>query len=223
MLHVENLTYQYGTLTVLSGLSLRLAAGQVGLLFGENGSGKSTLLRCVAAWTQAREGSMSANEVPHTQDRDYRQQLMFVPDVPDFYDELTAWEHAHLIGQLHRVPAWQERAASLLERFRLMGHRDTLPFTFSRGMRLKLAICLALLVRPPLLLLDEPFAALDALAGQTLWQTLQEHAAQGGAVLFSSHSVPADVRPDVLFHLRDGKAEAIEPSGSVDLARLLES
>jgi len=222
MLHIENLTYQYGTLTVLKDLSLRLSAGQVALLFGENGAGKSTLLRCVAGWTQIRAGTIAVQGVSlNEQDRAYRQQVALVPDTPDFYDELTAWEHLQLNAQLHRIPAWQDRAAHLLERFRLIEQKDALPFTFSRGMRYKLALCLALLIRPPLLLLDEPFAALDALARQTLWQALAEHAERGGAVLFSSHSAPPGAQPDVLLHLRDGQIEPVEASGDVDLTALL--
>jgi len=222
MLHIENLTYQYGTLTVLKDLSLRLSAGQVALLFGENGAGKSTLLRCVAGWTQVRTGTIAVQGVSlREQDRAYRQQVALVPDTPDFYDELTAWEHLQLNAQLHRIPAWQDRAAYLLDRFRLTEQKGALPFTFSRGMRYKLALCLALLIRPPLLLLDEPFAALDALARQTLWQALAEHAEQGGTVLFSSHSAPPGAQPDVLLHLRDGQIEPVEASGEVVLTALL--
>jgi len=222
MLHVENLTYQYGTLVVLRDLSLHLAPGQVGLLFGENGAGKSTLLRCVAGWTEPRKGSLAVDGATlRGEDREYRARVAFVPDTPDFYDELTAWEHLHLVGQLHRLPDWQDRATHLLERFRLLEHQGALPFTFSRGMRAKLALCMALLISPPLLLLDEPFNALDALARQTLWQALRAHAEQGGAVLFSSHSIASGVEPDVLLHLRDGQIEPVEPPDSLDLTGLL--
>ena len=80
----SNLTYQYGTLTVLKDLSLRLSAGQVALLFGENGAGKSTLLRCVAGWTQVRTGADRVQGVSlREQDRAYRQQVALVPDAPE--------------------------------------------------------------------------------------------------------------------------------------------
>ncbi|MBN1564508.1 MAG: heme ABC exporter ATP-binding protein CcmA [Anaerolineae bacterium] len=222
ILDVTNLVYHYGTLTVLDDLSFHLASGHMGLLVGQNGAGKTTLLRCLAGWTQVSKGHIVINGIAcREQERAYRKQVIFVPDTPNFYDELTAWEHLQFVAQLHRLTAWQTRGTNLLQHFQLLTHKDTLPFTFSRGMRYKLALCLALLVQPPLLLLDEPFGPLDALAQQTLWQTLKQHTRQGGTVLFSSHMIPATESPDVVLHLRQGQIKTIEPRATTDLAQLL--
>lgn len=218
MLRIHHLTYQYGTLVVLRDLSLHLPPGQVGLLFGENGAGKSTLLRCIAGWTRVSRGTISVNGVScQEHERDYRRQVVFVSDTPDFYDELTAWEHLQLIAQLHRIPAWQDHAARLLQQFRLSDSQDSFPFTFSRGMRYKLALCMALLVHPPLLLLDEPFASLDALAAQTLWRTFRHYTSSGGLTVFSSHTIPSHDQPDVILHLHQGQIETLSPAEAVGL------
>lgn len=219
---VDNLHYQYGAQTVLNGASLQLPPSQVALLVGKNGAGKSTLLRCIAGWTPITVGEVTINgESIHGQDEAFYKQVVFVPDTPDFYDELTAWEHLQFIAKLNRIPEWEIRAKQLLHRLDLSEYVDAFPFTFSRGMRYKLALSMALLVQPPLLLLDEPFGPLDAIASQTLWQLLRHHADHVGSVLLSGHTVAANRNPDMVFHLHDGRIDSIRQPAEVDLMKLL--
>ncbi|MBK8022583.1 MAG: ABC transporter ATP-binding protein [Chloroflexi bacterium] len=207
---------------MLTDVSLHLEAGQLAMLVGQNGAGKSTLLRCIAGWSLSERGKISANGASlHHQEQTFRRQVVLVPDTPDFYDELTAWEHLQFVAQLHRLRDWETEATALLSDFQLLDRRDTFPFTFSRGMRLKLALCLALLVHPPLLLLDEPFAPLDAVSNHVLWQKLAAYAAAGNTVLFSSHTVPGGSLPDVVFFLDQGQIENIPPTESLNLVELL--
>jgi ABC-2 type transport system ATP-binding protein len=222
MLLVGNLHYQYGAQTVLNDASFRLPPNQVGLLVGKNGAGKSTLLRCIAGWTLIRAGEVTVNgESIHGQNEAFYRQVVFVPDTPDFYDELTAWEHLQFIAKLNRIPDWEIRGKQLLHQLDLSEHVDAFPFTFSRGMRYKLALSMALLVRPPLLLLDEPFGPLDAVASQMLWQLLRHHAEHFGSVLLSGHTVAANRNPDIVFHLRGGQIETIQQPADIDLMNLL--
>jgi ABC-2 type transport system ATP-binding protein len=221
MLQVNDLTYQYGAQTVLDGVSLELAAGQIGLLVGQNGAGKSTLLRCIAGWERLSDGTVYVNGINvQGQERAYRHQVIFVPDTPDFYDELTVGEHMQFIAQLHRLPDWETQAADLLDRFQLSPSRDAFPFTLSRGMHYKLAVALALLVQPPLLLLDEPFGPLDAVAVRDLWQTMSNFTAEGGTILFSSHTLPEGRTPDTLFHLTQGHVTTHAQPSHVNLEEL---
>lgn len=222
MLIVENLHYQYGAHKVLDDISMRLEAGQLGMLIGQNGAGKSTLLRCAAGWSIPEKGTVTINGVDiKEQERKFRSQVVLVPDTPDFYDELTAWEHLQFVAQLHRIPDWPPLAEELLTEFQLIDQWDTFPFTFSRGMRYKLALCLALMIRPPLILLDEPFGPLDAISSQILWRKLESYAADGNTVLFSSHIVPNDRLPGIILHLRQGHVERITPGETLNLAELL--
>ncbi|MCB9451199.1 MAG: ABC transporter ATP-binding protein [Anaerolineaceae bacterium] len=222
MLLVDHLTYQYSTQVVLKDVSLQLSQHQIGLLVGQNGAGKSTLLRCLAGWTRVDNGTVTVNGIScRNQDRVFRQQVIFVPDTPDFYDELTGWEHLQYIAQLHHVPQWQANTENLLRQFHLWEQREAFPFTYSRGMRYKLALCMAFLVNPPLLLLDEPFGPLDALAARTLWEQLRRRADDHSGILLSSHTIPEHGRPDVLFHLHNGQVETLQQTDSVNLMSLL--
>jgi ABC-2 type transport system ATP-binding protein len=222
MLKVQELTYRYSSQVILSDATLSLKAGKLAVLVGQNGAGKSTLLRCLAGWTQAEAGTITVNNISLRDDEQaFRHQVMFIPDTPDFYDTLTAQEHLQFVAQLHQVDDWQSTAEKLLNSFDLSAQRDAFPFTFSRGMRYKLAVCMALLVRPPLLLLDEPFGPLDALAGQVLWQHLCDYPSDYHSVLFSSHTLPDASQPDNIFHLYSGSIQTLQPSDDMDLARIL--
>jgi ABC-2 type transport system ATP-binding protein len=223
MLTVENLSYAYGTHRIFHDVSFELTSGQVACLVGINGAGKTTLLRCLAGWTLPNDGAVSVQGLSlRTHERQVRQHVLLVPDTPDFYDELTAWEHLQLVANLHHIDDWQERSRALLEAFQLTDGRSAFPFTFSRGMRHKLALCMALLIGPPLLLMDEPFGPLDAISGHVLWEALRAHRDSGKSVFFSSHILPAGIRPDSLYLLRDRQINPVDPDSNTDLEALLD-
>lgn len=222
LLLVSNLSYEYGATQVLSDVSMELDDKRIALLVGRNGAGKSTLLRCLAGWAWANEGTVEIKGVPlKREDRDFRRHVLLVPDTPDFYDELTALEHLHFAAQLQRIANWREKSEELLERYGLLEFGDAFPFTFSRGMRYKLAMCIALLVEPPLLLLDEPFGPLDATSVHMLWQDLQKFRRAGRSVVLSSHTLPNADKPDVIFLLHNQTVEEIDPSEVTDLRDVL--
>ena len=131
--------------------------------------------------------------------------LTFVPDVPSFYDDLTAIEHVGLVLAANRADAARPRAERLLERFGLTGRERLLPSAYSRGMREKLALVLALALRPRVLLLDEPHGPLDREASLVLSEELASAAREGSAVLLSCHHDVPGLVPDVAFALRDGE------------------
>ncbi len=229
LLDVRDVSYRYGMTAVLHDISFAIDRGQIAALIGRNGAGKTTLLRCAAGWTRAYRGEVRVDGAPVFRvERQAREKLAFVPDMPTFYDELTAWEHMQLVARLNRVPDWAARAEGLLREAALWDQRDALPFTYSRGMRYKLALALALLIRPPLLLLDEPFGPLDPEAAGKLWAQLAAHRAGGMAVLLSSHSLPPAARPDRFLVMEQGRliADGVPemfgaPSGGFTLEALL--
>lgn len=222
MLEVTDLHYHYGEHHVIRGIDLTLDAGQLAVLIGVNGAGKSTLLRCIAGWSLPEKGTVAINNVDSTtQERAFREQAIFVSDTPDFYDELSAWEHLQFVGQLHGIPDWDEVAGTLLDDFELDDEADGLPFTFSRGMRYKLALCMALLVKPSVLLLDEPFAPLDASARDLLWSQLTKYRDSGHSVLLSAHALPNDAVPDAAYVLRRGAITEIDPHELSNMSEVL--
>ncbi len=207
LLAVEGLgyTYQSGR-PVLSGVTFEVSAGELVALVGRNGAGKSTLLRCIAGWALPAEGQVRILGLTvAAAEREVRRYVALVPDTPSFYDELTAWEHLQLVAQAHRLPGWEVRARKLLEAFELWPDRAAYPFTFSRGMRYKLAVCLALVVQPRLLLLDEPLGPLDPLSAEAMWRALGEQRALGAGILLSSHQLPPQGAPDRYLVLERGQ------------------
>lgn len=222
MLHADAIRHQYGDHLVLNNVHLTLPGGTLGILAGYNGSGKTTLLRCLAGWTRPQAGTVEINGVVLLEDdRRYRQQVILVPDTPDFYDELTAWEHLQLVSQLHGIADWHNRAVDLLEAFHLEYQYKAYPFTFSRGMRYKLALAMAMLVQPPLLLLDEPFGPLDPDSALILYDLLREMRDAGSSVLLSAHTLPETVQPDHYFILDQGSLTHHLADGDETLLDLL--
>jgi heme exporter protein A len=154
VIRAHRLGRTYGLKHVIRDLDLEVEYGAFLLLTGPNGSGKTTLLRLIAGLLVPTAGEI---EVDTTRER-----IGFVGHEPLVYRELTALENLDLYGRLYRVPEWRERIGMLLERFGLWEARNQRADSFSRGMLQRLALCRALLHDPELLLLDEPFSALDA-------------------------------------------------------------
>ena len=135
------------------GPDIFLPAGGFAVVTGPNGSGKTTLLRLLAGLIGPTRGALEV-------DVD-RSQLGYLAHEPLVYRELTALENLELYGRLYRVAERRERIGMLLERFALWEARNERVSTYSRGMVQRLALCRTLLHEPRLILLDEPFSALD--------------------------------------------------------------
>jgi ABC-type multidrug transport system ATPase subunit len=153
VIQARGLGRRFGEKRVLDGVDLDLARGGFLLVTGPNGSGKTTLLRLIAGLLVPTAGELRV-DAP-------RERVGFVGHEPLVYRELTALENLDLYGRLYRVPERRERIGMLLERFGLWDARNRRADTFSRGMLQRLALSRALLHDPELLVLDEPFSALD--------------------------------------------------------------
>lgn len=205
-LQVRDLAFGYGDVPVWESVSFSLAPGEVAFLTGPNGAGKSTLFRCLAGWLAPHEGEIRLLGSPFTgRTRLEPGTLSFVPDVPAFYDDLTAVEHLELVLAANRADAARPRAEGLLERFGLTGRETLPPSSYSRGMREKLALVLALALRPRVLLLDEPHGPLDREASLVLSEELVAAAHEGTAVLLSCHHDVPGLVPDLSLELADGE------------------
>lgn len=205
-LQVRDLAFGYGDVPVWEGVSFSLAPGEVAFLTGPNGAGKSTLFRCLAGWLAPHEGEIRLLGSPFTgRTRLEPGTLSFVPDVPTFYDDLTAVEHLELVLAANRADAARPRAEGLLERFGLTGCETLPPSSYSRGMREKLALVLALALRPRVLLLDEPHGPLDREASLVLSEEIAAAAHDGTAVLLSCHHDVPGLVPDLSLELADGE------------------
>jgi heme exporter protein A len=144
---------RYGRRRILDGVSFELERGECLVVKGANGSGKTTLLRIVAGLVAPTRGSVELAVD--------RSRIGLLAHDPLVYRELTALENLELFGRLYRVPERRERIGMLLERFGLWEVRNERVASYSRGMTQRLALCRAFLHDPDLLVLDEPFSALD--------------------------------------------------------------
>jgi ABC-type multidrug transport system ATPase subunit len=153
MIRARDLEKRYGRRRVLAGVDLAVPAGGFAVVTGPNGSGKTTLLRVLAGLAAPTRGELEVNAD--------RGELGYLAHEPLVYRELTAVENLDLFGRLYRVPERGERIGMLLERFGLWGARNERVSTYSRGMTQRLALSRALLHDPALILLDEPYSALD--------------------------------------------------------------
>jgi heme exporter protein A len=177
MISASGLGRRFGERRVLSHVDFDLERGGFLLVTGPNGSGKTTLLRLLAGLLAPTEGALEI--------RADRGRLGFLGHEPLLYRELTALENLDLFGRLYRVPERRERTGMLLERYGLWDARGEPVSTFSRGMLQRLALCRTLLHDPELLLLDEPFSALDADGAEILQAELAE--AAGRTLVVASH------------------------------------
>ena|SRR5512146_1615180 len=176
MLTARNLSKRFGAKRVFDRVDLSLAAGDFLLVTGPNGSGKTTLLRVLAGLAAPTAGELEGPP---------REVVGYLGHEPLVYRELSPLENLHLFGRLYRVPERGERIGMLLERFGLWEVRRERVGTFSRGMQQRLGLCRLLLHEPSLLVLDEPFNALDAAGAELLDETLVELASR--AVVLATH------------------------------------
>ena len=208
ILQALELSHSYGTFQALAPLNLALYPGEIAVLVGPNGSGKSTLLLSLSGMLHPSTGEISVAGQPFALDEPAaRRCIAFVPDVPRFYMELTAWEHLRFIALAHdAADGFERRAETLLKDFGLWHARDLFPHHFSRGMSLKLGLLFALIRPFKVLLLDEPTSALDTESAELLVQRLIELRGQGISILLSTHAASLkDGLADRVYFLKDGE------------------
>lgn len=160
MIRAVGLEKRYGLKRVLRGLDFELERGGFLVVTGANGSGKTTLLRLCAGLAIPTGGSLEVEPE--------RGLIGFLGHEPLVYRELTALENLDLYGRLYHVPERRERIGMLLERFGLWEERRQRASALSRGQLQRLALSRALLHKPELLILDEPFTGLDAEGAELL-------------------------------------------------------
>jgi heme exporter protein A len=185
VIEARKLGRRYGAKRVLRDVDLAVPAGGFAVVTGPNGSGKTTLLRICAGLAIPTEGELRVGVE--------RSRIGYLAHEPLVYRELTALENLELYGRLYRIPERRERIGMLLERFGLWDARRDRVSSYSRGMTQRLALCRVLLHDPALLVLDEPYTALDTQGAELLDAQLAELRGER-TFLISTHD-PARVEP----------------------------
>jgi ABC-2 type transport system ATP-binding protein len=188
VLRVEGLSKTYEGRPAVRDLSFEVQSGEILGLVGPNGAGKTTSLRSIVGILPVHQGRVliCGHDVA-LHEAEAKSCLCWVPEDPQPFDSLTVFEHLRFTAALYGVRDWRERAESLIARFELSEKRDALGGELSRGMRQKLAFCCAWLPRPRLLLLDEPLSGLDPRGIRSAKLAIRGLAAEGTAVILSSH------------------------------------
>jgi len=190
VIEARNLVKTFGPRTALSGVNLRVEAGEWLTLVGPNGAGKTTLLRILATLALPTSGEVHLFGLnSRRRDTAIRRQLGFLSHRSLLYDDLTAAQNLAFYGRVYGVSDGPARSAVMLDRLHLAARQDDLVATYSRGMQQRLAVARALLHRPRLLLLDEPYTGLDLLAAESLTRLLAEINAAGCTILLSTHTL----------------------------------
>ncbi|WP_199618329.1 ABC transporter ATP-binding protein [Paenibacillus alkalitolerans] len=177
---------------VLRDISLQVQPGELIGLIGLNGAGKSTLMKHIIGLLKPHQGQVSVcGKRLAEEPEQYRTSYVFVPESPLLYDELSVWEHLEFTAMVYGIEraAFEDRAQRLLERFRMAAERNKFARHLSKGMRQKVMIMCAFLVRPPLYLIDEPFLGLDPLAVRALLKQMDEEKRSGAGLIVSSHII----------------------------------
>ena len=201
--HTHNLAKDYGDGPVLLPLDLDVAPGEKIALIGHNGSGKTTLLRMIAGLLDVSSGSISVfGHAPGSIEA--RRHVSYLSDTPVFYDDLSVWEHLDYTARLHGVAEWEQDAADLLRQLGIYERADDLPSRFSRGLKQKAAIALALIRPFDVLLVDEPFVGLDATGRDALLAMLDVAGERGATLLVATHEPSFLERVPRVVALRNG-------------------
>ena len=185
---VDGFSKTYEGTEAVRDLSFSVRAGEILGLVGPNGAGKTTTLRSICGVLPLQQGRVTIAGISLAEDPSRAKlALAWIPDDPEPFDSLTVLEHLRFTAALYGIQDWSARAEELLTRFELQDKRDALGGELSRGMRQKLALCCAWIHSPRVVLMDEPLSGLDPRGIRAAKVAIRELAAQGTAVILSSH------------------------------------
>lgn len=188
LLDVQSFHKAYEGVVAVEDLSFQVQAGEILGVIGPNGAGKTTTMRALSALIAPTSGTMHvAGYHVESSPVQVKRSLAYVPDDPRLFPHLTVDEHLAFAASAYHVEDADTKAARLLEMFELDGKRRVAVKDLSRGMRQKLAICCSYIYDPVALLFDEPLTGLDPMGIRMLKRSIVDRAAQGAAVMVSSH------------------------------------
>ena len=206
---VEEVSRSFGRRRALSRVTFRAAQGEILGILGPNGAGKSTLLAILATLLRPTSGRVRYGGATDTQGAALRARIGVLGHDLFLYPELTARENLEFFAGLHAVVEPRHAADEALDRAGLGTRADDPVSAFSRGMRQRVALERALIHRPRLVLLDEPFTGLDDASAAALLARLRALRDDGAIVIVATHDLDlADGLLDHALFLRDGRVAA---------------
>ncbi|MFC4247731.1 ABC transporter ATP-binding protein [Natribaculum luteum] len=211
---VENLVKQFDGLTAVDGISFQIEEGEVFGFLGPNGAGKSTTIRMLTGILRPDAGTARITGWDIRADTEVaKSEIGIVPEQFNAYPDLTAWKNLMLVGELYSVPRQtrKSRGTELLRSFGLFERRHTTTAEFSKGMKQRLMLTMALLHDPAVLFLDEPITGLDVESQQLIRERITELNREGKTVFLTTHNIgEADRLCDRVAIINRGEIAAID-------------
>lgn len=190
MLRIEHLTKQYGEKRAVDDLSLHIQKGEIYGFIGHNGAGKTTTIKSCCGILSFEQGEIFIDGISVKADPlTCKKRIAYIPDNPDLYDFLSGIKYLNFIADIYGVSVSdrQERIREYADLFELTADLAQPVSAYSHGMKQKLAIIAALIHKPSLMIMDEPFVGLDPKASHLLKQLMRRLCDEGGAIFFSTH------------------------------------
>lgn len=191
MLNINNFSKVYkGNKRAVDNISLEVKEGEIFGFIGHNGAGKTTTIKSIVGINEFDEGDILINGMSIKDNPIECKKIMaYIPDNPDLYESLTAIQYLNFVADVYGVSETQreELIKKYGDAFEITNNLGSLISSYSHGMKQKLAIISALIHKPKLLVLDEPFVGLDPKASHTLKGIMKEICEEGASIFFSSH------------------------------------
>jgi ABC-2 type transport system ATP-binding protein len=213
-IEIEDLAKNYGEINAVNHINLKVKKREIFGFLGPNGAGKTTTIRILTGLIKPDGGTatiMGFNIL--TQSLRVKQIISVVPETANAYIDLTAWQNLILIGELYGVPNKERRQRTeyLLKEFGLYERRNQRIRGFSKGMKQKIVLCMALLTEPQVLFLDEPTAGLDVESARLIRDIIRQYNRDGTTVFLSTHNMEeASQLCDRIAIINHGKIAAID-------------
>ncbi|MEA2007804.1 MAG: ATP-binding cassette domain-containing protein [Chloroflexota bacterium] len=213
-IEVTDLTKYYGKFLAVDHINFTVGKGEIFGFLGPNGAGKTTTQRMLTSLLTPTQGEVLV--CGHDLAREAypaKRQIGLVPEESNVYTELTAWDNLMFTGRLYRMSKAERstRAEELLKTFGLWERKDVKAEDFSKGMRRRLSIAMAIIHKPTLLFLDEPTPGLDAQSARAIQAIIRQLSADGTTVFLTTHQIEeANQLCDRVAIISHGKIAAID-------------
>jgi len=214
VIEASNLTKRFNGLVAVDHVNFEVRRGEIFGFLGPNGAGKTTTIRMFTGIIKPDEGSASILGYDIVREGlEAKEKMGIVPEMANAYVDLSAWDNLMLIGQLYGVPKRlrEERALRLLKDLGLYERRKHIVKSFSKGMKQKLLLCMALINDPQILFLDEPTSGLDVESQRLIRGKIREFNNDGVTVFLTTHNMnEANQLCDRIAIINKGKIVAID-------------
>ena len=215
-----NLSKYYGEVLAVDHVSFAVKRGEFFGFLGPNGAGKTTTVRMLMGVIRADEGSASILEYAAGSLK-AKQLTGVVPEMANAYADLSGWDNLMLMAELYGIPASvaRERATTLMQEIGLYPRKDSLVKTYSKGMKQRLILCMALVSDPEVLFLDEPTSGLDVQSVRLIRDMLQGLNARGKTIFLTTHDMDeANQLCDRVVIINEGKIVVIDAPEKLRMA-----